>query len=59
MVVHDIAVNVIPRRLWGEYQEPEMPQFQVSICMPLLKTVTFVFVYLLFINTLFNNVFCN
>ncbi|XP_066299699.1 checkpoint protein HUS1-like isoform X2 [Branchiostoma lanceolatum] len=28
-VVHDVPVNVIARRLWGEYQEPAMPQFDV------------------------------
>ena len=36
-VVHDIPVDVIPRRLWDEYEEPEMPQFDVSIYMPPLK----------------------
>ena len=30
MVVHDVPVNVIPRRLWDEYEEPEMPRFDVS-----------------------------
>ena len=30
MVVHDVPVNVIPKRLWDEYEEPEMPRFDVS-----------------------------
>ncbi|XP_076819569.1 checkpoint protein HUS1-like [Clavelina lepadiformis] len=39
LVTHDIPVSVIPRRLWDEYQEPTMPEFHVSICMPPLKTL--------------------
>ncbi|CAH1241596.1 HUS1 [Branchiostoma lanceolatum] len=38
-VVHDVPVNVIARRLWGEYQEPAMPQFDVSVYLPALKTI--------------------
>uniref|UniRef100_H2YEP2 Checkpoint protein n=1 Tax=Ciona savignyi TaxID=51511 RepID=H2YEP2_CIOSA len=38
-VLHDIPVQVIPRRLWDEYQEPMMPEFHVSLCMPPLKTI--------------------
>ena len=30
VVMHDIPVNVVPRRLWEEYQEPSVPQFDVS-----------------------------
>lgn len=37
MVMHDIPVNVIARRLWDDYQEPEMPDFHVCLCMPSLK----------------------
>ncbi|PRD20578.1 UNVERIFIED_CONTAM: Checkpoint protein HUS1 [Trichonephila clavipes] len=29
-VVHDVPVLVIPRRLWGQFQEPSMIQFDVS-----------------------------
>lgn len=29
-VVHDIPVTVIPRRHWEDYEEPEVPQFDVS-----------------------------
>ncbi|KAJ8311186.1 hypothetical protein KUTeg_011263, partial [Tegillarca granosa] len=36
-VVHDIPVSVIPRRLWQDYEEPELPQFDVSITMPQIK----------------------
>ncbi|XP_055936529.1 checkpoint protein HUS1-like [Argiope bruennichi] len=38
-VVHDVPVLVIPRRLWEQFQEPSMIQFDVSIYMPSLKTV--------------------
>ncbi|XP_070535668.1 checkpoint protein HUS1-like [Ptychodera flava] len=38
-VVHDVPVNVIPQRLWGDYEEPPMPDFDVSIYMPPLKVV--------------------
>ncbi|XP_064644167.1 checkpoint protein HUS1-like [Lineus longissimus] len=37
LVVHDIPVRVIPRRLWVDYQEPKVPDFDVSIYMPALK----------------------
>ncbi|XP_060079892.1 checkpoint protein HUS1-like [Ylistrum balloti] len=30
-VVHDIPVTVIPRRLWTDFEEPELPHFDVSI----------------------------
>lgn len=36
-VVHDIPVTVIPRRLWQDFDEPELPQFDVSVVMPQLK----------------------
>lgn len=35
--VHDIPVQVLPRRVWKDYAEPPMPQFDVSICLPDLK----------------------
>lgn len=38
-VIHDIPVNVIPRRLWPDYREPDMPNFHVTVYMPPLKTV--------------------
>ena len=31
-VVHDIPVAVVPERLWPDYQEPDMPDIDVSIC---------------------------
>ncbi|KAK2176299.1 hypothetical protein NP493_672g01017 [Ridgeia piscesae] len=37
LVTHDIPVNVIPHRLWDDYKEPDMPDFDVSIYMPPLK----------------------
>ncbi|CAL8313124.1 unnamed protein product [Merluccius merluccius] len=37
VVTHDIPVDVIPRRLWNDFQEPSMPDFDVSIYMPPLK----------------------
>ncbi|XP_015908683.2 checkpoint protein HUS1 isoform X1 [Parasteatoda tepidariorum] len=39
IVVHDVPVLVIPRRLWEQFQEPTMIQFDVSIYMPSLKIV--------------------
>lgn len=36
-VVHDIPVTVIPRRLWTDFEEPELPHFDVSVVMPQLK----------------------
>ncbi|XP_039248649.2 checkpoint protein HUS1-like [Styela clava] len=38
-VTHDIPVTVIPRRLWGDYAEPNMPNYHVTIFMPPLKMV--------------------
>jgi len=35
--VHDIPVQVLPRKVWSDYQEPPMPHFDVSICLPELK----------------------
>ncbi|KAM7390040.1 hypothetical protein PAMA_008286 [Pampus argenteus] len=39
VVTHDIPVDVIPRRLWHEFKEPSMPDFDVSIYLPPLKTI--------------------
>ncbi|XP_076333218.1 hus1-like checkpoint clamp component [Tachypleus tridentatus] len=39
IVIHDVPVAVIPRRLWDEFQEPRMPDFDISFYMPHLKTV--------------------
>lgn len=38
-VTHDVPVSVIPRRLWDDFQEPEMPDFHVCVCMPPLQRV--------------------
>ena len=32
--IHDIPVNVLPRRLWTDYKQPTLPQFDISICLP-------------------------
>ncbi|XP_076041010.1 hus1-like checkpoint clamp component isoform X2 [Oratosquilla oratoria] len=37
LVVHDVPVSLIPRRLWHLYEEPEMPRFQASVYLPPLK----------------------
>lgn len=37
LVVHDVPVSLIPRRLWDIYQEPEMPAFEASIYFPPLR----------------------
>ncbi|XP_055038210.1 checkpoint protein HUS1 [Misgurnus anguillicaudatus] len=39
VVTHDIPVDVIPRRLWHDFREPRMPDFDVSIYLPPLKTM--------------------
>nr|XP_057916231.1 checkpoint protein HUS1-like isoform X2 [Doryrhamphus excisus] len=39
VVTHDVPVDVIPRRLWHEFKEPSMPDFDVSIYLPHLKTM--------------------
>ncbi|XP_045507202.1 checkpoint protein HUS1 isoform X1 [Colias croceus] len=36
-VTHDIPVIVIPRKLWSEFQEPRIPQPDISIELPTLK----------------------
>lgn len=39
MVTHDIPVKVIPRKLWKNLQEPTVPDSDVSIYLPVLKTM--------------------
>ncbi|KAG8442700.1 hypothetical protein GDO86_011481 [Hymenochirus boettgeri] len=39
IVTHDIPVSVIPRRLWNDFKEPSVPDFDVSIYLPALKTM--------------------
>nr|XP_006216632.1 checkpoint protein HUS1 isoform X1 [Vicugna pacos] len=39
VVTHDIPVKVIPRRLWRDLQEPTVPAADVSIYLPVLKTM--------------------
>ncbi|XP_061384691.1 checkpoint protein HUS1 [Danaus plexippus] len=36
-VSHDIPVVVVPRKLWGEFNEPKIPQPDISIELPPLK----------------------
>ncbi|CAI9727833.1 HUS1-like [Octopus vulgaris] len=36
-VVHDIPVSVLALRHWADYDEPDVPDFDVSINMPALK----------------------
>ncbi|XP_066441120.1 checkpoint protein HUS1 isoform X2 [Eleutherodactylus coqui] len=38
-VTHDIPVSVIPRRLWNDFKEPTVPDFDVSIYLPPIKTM--------------------
>ncbi|XP_063306694.1 checkpoint protein HUS1 isoform X2 [Pelobates fuscus] len=37
IVTHDLPVSVIPRRLWNDFSEPSIPNFDVSIYLPTLK----------------------
>uniref|UniRef100_A0A8I3PX92 Checkpoint protein HUS1 n=1 Tax=Canis lupus familiaris TaxID=9615 RepID=A0A8I3PX92_CANLF len=39
VVTHDIPVKVIPRKLWKDLQEPTIPDSDVSIYLPALKTM--------------------
>ncbi|XP_077347912.1 checkpoint protein HUS1 [Lithobates pipiens] len=39
IVTHDIPVSVIPRRLWNDFKEPTVPDFDVSIYLPAVKTM--------------------
>ncbi|XP_068092613.1 checkpoint protein HUS1 [Hyperolius riggenbachi] len=39
IVTHDIPVSVIPRRLWNDFKEPTVPDFDVSIYLPAIKTM--------------------
>ncbi len=32
--VHDVPISLIPRRLWPDLAEPEMPEFDVSVYFP-------------------------
>lgn len=38
-VVHDVPVSVIPRRLWGNFAEPEVEEADIVIHMPNLKVL--------------------
>ncbi|XP_062941493.1 checkpoint protein HUS1 isoform X1 [Cynocephalus volans] len=38
-VTHDIPIKVIPRKLWKDLQEPVVPDPDVSINLPVLKTM--------------------
>ncbi|KAM5273027.1 checkpoint protein HUS1 isoform 2-T2 [Ctenodactylus gundi] len=39
IVTHDIPIKVIPRKLWRDLQEPSVPIADVSIYLPVLKTM--------------------
>ncbi|KAM6178883.1 checkpoint protein HUS1 [Rhynchocyon petersi] len=39
IVTHDIPIKVIPRKLWRDLQEPVVPVADVSIYLPILKTM--------------------
>ncbi|XP_040310964.1 checkpoint protein HUS1 isoform X1 [Herpailurus yagouaroundi] len=39
VVTHDIPIRVIPRKLWKDLQEPTVPDADVSIYLPVLKTM--------------------
>jgi len=37
VVTHDIPVSVLPRKVWSDYQEPALPSFDISVCLPEVK----------------------
>ncbi|CAN2389676.1 Hus1-like protein, partial [Pristimantis euphronides] len=39
IVTHDIPVSVIPRKLWNDFKEPTVPDFDVSIYLPVIKSM--------------------
>ncbi|KAH0627139.1 hypothetical protein JD844_002557 [Phrynosoma platyrhinos] len=39
IVTHDIPVGIIPRKLWNDFKEPSVPDFDVSIYLPVMKTM--------------------
>ncbi|RDD45634.1 Checkpoint protein HUS1 [Trichoplax sp. H2] len=39
IITHDVPVVIVPQRDWYEYEEPDMPQFDVSIYMPQMKVL--------------------
>ncbi|XP_003222272.1 checkpoint protein HUS1 isoform X2 [Anolis carolinensis] len=39
IVTHDIPVGIIPRKLWNDFREPSVPDFDVSIYLPVMKTM--------------------
>ncbi|XP_017289422.1 checkpoint protein HUS1 [Kryptolebias marmoratus] len=39
VVTHDVPVDIIPKSLWHEFKEPSIPDFDVSIYLPPLKTL--------------------
>ncbi|OAF67770.1 Checkpoint protein HUS1 [Intoshia linei] len=38
-IVHDIPISIIPKRLWSEYPEPNLPEFHCSIYLNDLKVL--------------------
>jgi HUS1 checkpoint protein len=38
-LVHEVPVTVVPQRLWSDYQEPKMPEIDVSLYLPPLKSL--------------------
>ncbi|KAM8967028.1 checkpoint protein HUS1 [Pelodytes ibericus] len=39
IVTHDLPVRVIPIRQWNDFKDPNIPDFDVSIYLPALKTM--------------------
>jgi len=39
LCVHDIPVSVIPKSMWKEYEEPEVPEFDINISVPEIRLV--------------------
>ncbi|KAK2583944.1 hypothetical protein KPH14_001203 [Odynerus spinipes] len=35
--MHDVPVRVVPRKEWATYKVPDIPEFDISVDMPLLK----------------------
>ena len=57
-VVHDVPVGVIPQRNWDDYEEPAMPDFDVSVNYFLLSSPFFLLLNISFYLILILHLHC-
>lgn len=39
LLTHDVPVTVVQRRFWEDYEEPSMPNYDISLSLPPLKVI--------------------